>query len=123
MKLMKAIAKIDSLKQNTYDRSEKIAWLSELDGMVKRQIIDTHEGGSQVPFSGYDLSTPDEQELLVSAPFAEMYLLWLEGKIDYYNGDYTRFNNAMTLFDAAYKAFGDDYTRTHIPLGTGGRFR
>ena len=44
MKIIEAINRIDSLKHNTYSNNEKLAWLSRLDSMVKRLIIDTHEG-------------------------------------------------------------------------------
>lgn len=48
MKISEAITKIDALKFNTYTQSEKIAWLSTIDGMIKREIIDTHEGADKV---------------------------------------------------------------------------
>jgi hypothetical protein len=41
---MDAINRLDTLKFNTYTNADKIAWLSQLDGKVKLQIIDTHEG-------------------------------------------------------------------------------
>ena len=52
MQLLEAINKIDALKPNTYSPDEKIWWLSELDGMIKKEIIDTHEGGKSVEFDG-----------------------------------------------------------------------
>ena len=122
MKLIEAITKIDKLKHNTYDKEEKLAWLSELDGIVKQKIIDTHEGGSQMIFTGYDIDTPDDTQLLVPAPYDGLYLHWLESKIDYYNGEYSRYNNAMMLFNTGYGSYAEDYHRTHKPLCGGTHF-
>lgn len=76
MKIIEAINQIDSQKPNTYSYNEKLSWLSRLDFMVKRLIIDTHEGGDDVEFTGYDASTDQNTEMLVPAPFDEMYISW-----------------------------------------------
>ena len=47
MKLIEAINKIDALKQNTFTQEDKIGWLSTLDGIIKSEIIDTHEGADK----------------------------------------------------------------------------
>lgn len=43
MTIIEAINKIDSLKPNAYTQTDKIRWLSLLDGRVKEEVIDTHE--------------------------------------------------------------------------------
>ena len=119
MKLIEAITRTDKLKHNTYNKEEKLAWLSELDGMVKAQIIDTHEGGSLVSFSGYDAATEDDTRLLVPAPYDNLYLHWLEAKIDYYNGEFSRYNNAIEMFNTCYQAYADAYHRAYAPVSAG----
>ena len=64
MTLKEAINTCDGLRVNDYAEAEKIAWLSNLDGMIKKEIIDCHEGSEQVTFSGYTAETPDNTELL-----------------------------------------------------------
>ena len=54
MTLGQAIDRIDATMHNTYSREQKVEWISRLDSMVKRLIIDTHEGGDSVEFAGYD---------------------------------------------------------------------
>ena len=122
MKIIEAINRIDSLKHNTYSQNDKVAWLSRLDSLVKRLIIDTHEGGENVTFTGYDDRTDPETELLVPAPFDEMYLRWLEAQIDYHNSEDDRYNNAIILFNNAYEGYKKHYTRTHMPKSSGNRF-
>lgn len=117
MKIIEAINRIDSLKHNTYSTNDKIAWLSRLDSMVKRLIIDTHEDGEDVNFTGYDDSTDMETEMLVPAPFDEVYLRWLEAQIDYTNGEYDKYNNSILMYQAAYDGYANYYNRNHMPKG------
>ena len=117
MKIIEAINRLDAIKHNTYTQSDKVNWLSRVDGMVKRHIIDTHEGAEEVSFSGYDDSTDLDTELLVPAPYDDLYLRWMEGMIDYHNGEYGKYNNAVEMFNTSYEAFQSYYNRTHMPKG------
>ena len=117
MTIIDVINTIDGLKHNTYTQSDKVAWLSRLDAMVKRLIIDTHEGAESVSFSGYDNSTDINTELLVPAPFDEVYLRWIEAQIDYHNGEYEKYNNSVDMFNTAYQAYQNYYNRNNMPLG------
>ena len=73
-------------------------------------------------FYGYDIDLDMETELLVPAPYDEMYLRWLEAMIDYHNGEDERYNNAITLFNNAFDGYKKYYTRNHMPLEKGKRF-
>lgn len=122
MTISEAINRTDAVKPNAYDETRKILWLSELDGMIKSDIIDTHEGGKDVPFIGYDIDTDVTTELLVPAPYDILYLRYLEMKIDYSNGEYRKYNNSTLMFNAAYEAFEKYYNRKHMPINRGSRF-
>ena len=122
MKICEAIAKADELKSNTYSFADKVKWLSILDSMVKRTVIDTHEGGDGVSFTPYDDNTDTSTELLIPEPYDDAYLHWLEAKIDYHNGEYGKYNNATDAFNAVWNAFKNDYNRTHMPKGVGMTF-
>lgn len=122
MKIDEVINVVDALKPNAYTKEEKIRWLSNLDSRVKVQIMDAHEDNQHTDFKGYDNLTKLETELLVSEPYDEMYLRWLEAMIDYNNGDDDRYNNAIILFNSAYDSYKRHYTRTHTPLSRGDRF-
>ena len=122
MKIIEAISKIDDQKHNTYSQSDKIGWLSRLDAMVKRMVIDTHEGGEEVTFTGYDDTTDPETVMLIPEPFDEAYLRWLEAQIDYANGEYEKYNNSAEAYNTAWQAFLNYYNRTHMPKGKRMRF-
>ena len=116
MKIIEAINRIDSLKHNTYSQGDKLEWLSRVDAMVKGHIIDTHEG-EEVTFQWYNDDTDLNTELLVPAPYDEVYLRWLEAQIDYHNGEYDKYNNAIEMFHTAYDSYQNFYNRTHMPKG------
>lgn len=117
MTISEAIEKIDNLKPNTYSQQDKVEWLSILDLMVKVEIIDTHEGGDSIEFSGYDDETDINTEMLVPEPYSTVYLSWLESKIDYTNGEYGKYNNSASVFNADYSRFENYYNRKHMPIG------
>ena len=122
MKIIEAINKIDTLKHNTYSQEDKVDWLSRLDSMVKRMVIDTHEGGDDVVFSGYGDITDLNTELLIPEPFDECYLRWMEAQIDYHNGEYDKYNNAIDMFNTAYTGYKNYYNSTHMPKGKNLKF-
>ena len=122
MKIIEAINKIDDLKHNTYSQDEKVKWLSRLDSMVKRLVFDTHEGGEDVAFTGYDSSTDLSTEMLVPEPHDDIYLRWLEMQIDYANGEIVKYNNSSQMFNTVWQAFQNYYNRNHMPKGKNMKF-
>lgn len=122
MRIIDAITQIDDLKHNTYSEKDKVGWLSRLDSMAKKMVIDTHEGGEEVVFTGYDSSTDMTTEMLIPAPFDEAYLRWLEAQIDYANGEYSKYNNSIEMFNTSWTAYQNYYNRTHMPKGVSMKF-
>ena len=117
MTISEALHRADELKPNTYTDLDKIRWLSTLDGFIKTKIIDTHEGGEDVTFNGYEVDTDLSTELLVPAPYDHIYIHWLEAMIDYANDEYDRYQNTMEMYNSAWNAFENYYNRTHMPKG------
>ena len=122
MTLIEAINRIDSVKPNSYSQPDKIIWLSNLDWVVKNEIIDTHEGGECIVFGGYDEKTPLETELILPDSHSDIYIKWLEAQIDYANGEYGKYNNSTEAFNNLYAAFERWYNRTHMPKGTKNKY-
>lgn len=122
MTIIGAITRVDTVKPNTYSQIDKVKWLSELDGIIKAEIIDTHEGGENVAFSGYTEYTDLDTKLLVPAPYDEVYIRYLEMQIDYANNEYGKYNNSMMMYNSAYTAFEKYYNRNHMPISRGRRF-
>ena len=121
MTVMEAIHQIDTLKHNTCTQSEKLFWLSQLDGMAKALVLDTHQGATG-DFFGYTEHTPVDTQLLIPDPFVGVYRYWLEAQIDYACGEFVRFNNANAMFGIHWRQFADHYHRTHAPKTVHNRF-
>jgi hypothetical protein len=115
MTIMEALHRIDSIKPNTYSQQEKVKWLSALDGIIYTEIINTHEGAADVEFEEYTENTDLNLKLLVPAPYDELYIYWLESKIDYFTGEMRRYNNSITMYNSSYAAFARYYHQTHLP--------
>ena len=133
----KAIEIIDRLKPNSYDEEDKLRWINELDGMVKRLVYmwdDTYMKGIEAQYKSGKLteeeyneiidktkpySYPEDlnKELLIPAPFDEVYSLYLEAKIDYHNREYINYNNSATMFELRFSEFKKDYIRNHPVRG------
>ncbi len=97
MTLLEAINQVDAQTHNTCTIPEKIGWLSTLEGLAQALLFGA-------AFDGYKL-TETNAELKIPAPFDEVYLYWLEAKIHYANGDFTRFNNCNAMFAAAWQRY------------------
>lgn len=122
MTIRDAIGGIDELLHNAYSQEQKIEWLSKLEWIIKRQVIDTHEGADGVSFSGFDSNTDIDTELIAPAPYDEMYLLWLESKIHYSNKEWAKYNNAAVAYNEHYLAYARWYNENNRPIGSGARF-
>lgn len=121
MTLQQALIRLDELHHNTYSAAQKTAWLSQLDGRIHTKILSTHEG-TESDFSGYDGNASPDTVLLVPGPFDEIYIHYLVMQLAYHNGELERYNNAASLFQAAWDGFARHYNRTHLPKTQGWKF-
>lgn len=113
MTITEAIERIDSLTPNGYSREDKIYWLSILDGMVATQVLASYlTEAEKEKFNGYTEDTELTTELLVDDPYSDMYLLWLQSKIEFYNGETDRYNNTMKTFSGIWDDFVKYIIRT-----------
>lgn len=118
MKIIEAINRADQLKPNTYTQEEKVRWLSSLDTLIFNNIISNHKDAEVEEFSGYDENTDiEETELLAPAPYDEMYIHWINSKIDLHNGEYTKYNNDVAVYNDYMNNFSNFYNRGHMPKG------
>ena len=123
MTIDQAIALCDALRPNQYPRELKIGWLSKLDGRIYHELLMTHVGCPMDSFGGYDNDTDGSTELLVSAPYGEdVYNYFLQAQIDKENGETTRYNQSITMYNSAFQAYANYYNRNHMPASAGRRF-
>lgn len=115
MTIADAIRRVDiSRKGNAYSDGDKIEWLSTIDGIIKREIVDTHHGGHHIHFHGYDRDTDVDTELIAVEPYTDLYLYYLEAQIDMHDGETVKYSNDMVRFNNAYQQYTNWYNRKHM---------
>ena len=107
----KAIEIIDNVKPNSYSEEDKLRWINELDGMVQRLVIQSDE------VTQYSFPDDMDRELLIPAPYDNVYSLYLAAQIDYHNREFSNYNNAVMMFEARYSEYKKDYIRNHPARG------
>lgn len=108
-----AIARTDALKPNAVTRDQKLAWLNQLDRLAFNEVILTHEHEGGIAFEPYTKGT---EELLMAAPYDEVYHHYLSMQIDLASREIGMYNNNKTLFNNAYLTWQDYINRTRMPL-------
>lgn len=123
MTVAEAISTVDRLKPNQHTEAFKIDCLSKLDGLIFKEVYQTHADCPIESFDGYDENSKGT-ELLVPYPYdADIYTYFLQAHIDKENGDIARYNQSITLYNNAFLTFQNWYNRTHIPLPSATRFK
>ena len=107
--------RVDDLEPNYYEDEYKLDWLLEIEVILYHEVFLTHAGSEE-------MEEPDEMtdatELQVPVPYGrDIYENYLKAKISQANGESGRYNEYMTLFNAAYQTFAAYWNRTHLPLG------
>lgn len=110
----KAIEHVDNVKINAYRAEEKFQWLCDLDGMIRRLVMQEEDGVS------YAYPEDMDTELLVPHPFESIYTLYVEAQIDLHNKEYEEYNNTILVFNTKLDEFKKAYLREHKPKSAGG---
>lgn len=100
-----AIQQTDGLLPNAIEAADKLRWLETLDGLLGE------ETGLTIPNAPYDADT----QLPVDRPHGACYIHWLQAKILYTQGEFTRYQNAMNQFNAAYLGLTGALIRESAP--------
>lgn len=121
MTVNEAIMFVDKMKPNKFSPEEKFRWLTDIDGMIVRELIETHEGNPLTgEFQGYAVGRDEDAVLIAPAPYDQIYRWYLESQIDLGNMEIAKYNNSKSLFNQAYLTYTDHYNRTHMPKQRGG---
>ena len=107
------IARVDDIKPNAFTTETKLAWIGELDGRIAAEVMlmaipDIRQMEHKDPQA---LDT----EPLVGFPHDGIYEQYLCAKIDYANGEYSKYQNSMEMFNAYYDNFVNWFIRTYAP--------
>lgn len=117
MTTLEVIERVEKDRPGESTREEMLRWLCQLDGKWWEQVVATHEGaeGVEKPVCYVDNATT---ELLIPAPYDEVYIHYLYSKIDYRLGEIDRANNETMYFNAEWLDARKAYHRAHKPKRT-----
>lgn len=93
------IDKVNDIKPNAFTDAAKLKWLNELEGRIAAKIFLM----APAEIKQAELSLTDTP--MVEPPYDNMYVFWLEARIDEANGEYDRYQNSMQMFDSAWREF------------------
>lgn len=102
---------VDDIKPNAFTEEQKTTWLSNLEGRIILEIL------LQSTQDVIEYKWPEDQDhqVLVSPPYDTMYNHYLEAQIDYYNGEYNKYQNSMMMFNASWGEFARWFGRMYDP--------
>ena len=109
----KAIERVNSVAPDVYSDENKLQWISELDGMVKRLVYQETE------FEPYKYPEDMDTELLVTAPFEGVYEAYIMAKVDFCNREWQKYNNSASSFHAMFEDYKKAYIRENMPKPAG----
>lgn len=106
MKVDKLIKLVRKLKPTPTEFDDEILlmWVSECEGMVLSEVHLVSVADIE-PFAlGADSSLPTA-ELTAPFPYDKLYTQYVLAQIDYANGEYTKYQNSMQMFNATYTEY------------------
>ena len=103
----KVIEQVDNIRPNSYDEEVKLGWISDLDGMVKRLVFQDDDTVT------YSYPEDMDRELLIKAPYENLYAFYIEAMIDFYNREYGNYNNSVAMFEHRFTEYKKAYIREH----------
>lgn len=109
----KVIEYVDKVKPNVYGQEEKFQWLCDLDGMIKRTVMQEEDDVR------YSYPEDMDTQLLVPHSWESIYALYLEAQIDLHNKDYEDYNNTVLVYTERLKEFRRAYIREHRTKSAG----
>ena len=117
MILSEIIARYDNERKNTEDKSVKQRWVEELERIVLDDVILTHQNEIENPDEYFD-DWNDSKELLIPMQYADVYINYIDMKMQLKLNQLQKYNSASTLFNNAYLTYQQWYNRHHMPLYT-----
>lgn len=113
------IQRVDDVKPNCFPESIKLRWISLLDGKVAEGVylLDALEARSLT----YQYPEDLQHEPLIDFPYDDLYDLFLQAKIDFENGEYSKYQNTMEMFNSHYYDFVRWMAETYDPAQGGNR--
>jgi hypothetical protein len=114
MTLGQLIAEIETVKPHQFPKETITRWLTEVENTAVEQIFNRVDG-VDIHFEKFDYDMDHEKELQIPDHFADVYMTYVSAKIDYANREFGGYNNAVSMYQAAFDELAAYWKRTHKP--------
>lgn len=104
MTIDKLIKLAQKLKPTPFDDEIMLMWVNEIEGMVLSEVHLVTVTDIKPYEIGADGSLPTA-ELTAPMPYDKLYMQYLMAQIDYANGEYSKYQNTMQMFNACYTEY------------------
>ena len=109
-----AIERVARLKPNAVRDGDIADWILDLNGRLLTELHIEQEDAPRIwPEDG-------DKELLAAEPYAELYVFYAVAMIEFYQREYSNYNNSIILFNDRMADFRRWWRRNHLPDETGG---
>jgi len=107
------IERVDRQKPNDFSMEDKLGWIAQLDGRIAVEVCLMDVDQAQE----FEYKYPEclDHLPLVNFPHDGIYDHWLGAMIDYQNGDYEKYQNAMELVNEEFDNFAVWFISTYRP--------
>ncbi|MBP3410075.1 MAG: hypothetical protein J6M10_03670 [Clostridia bacterium] len=116
MTIAEAISRVDEIKPNRFTQKQKIEWLENIEGQIYQEMVLPNENPGKICFDGFPADVDVGTKLIAPAPYDEVYVLYLQCRIDLGNAELKKYNNSMLMFNSAYATLKDWWKRAHRPV-------
>ena len=118
MTIRQALTQVEQVKPNAVPDEVLVQWLNEVDQTIFKELVKTHEYGTELVFGGYDRtdeSGADSVVLLAPEPYSQLYVYYLCAQIDMQNQEFDLYQNNAALYNKAYSDYASYYNRQIMP--------
>ena len=88
----------DKLKPNSFDFETKLAWLNQVEGMLKSEI-------NKMPVNDIEMLTDEEDTLCAPHPYAQIYSFYIISMMDFFSGDLEKYRNSSVAYNDAMRTY------------------
>lgn len=116
MTLKECIDFVSEIKPHAFSNETLTEWINEVEGYVQTEImlLDT-----ALNLTRYTWDENKDTTLLVKPPHDEIYRYYLYAMIDFANGEYDKFENSMTMYNAKLETFNNWFIENYHPADGG----
>lgn len=113
MTIKNVLETVREVKPSRFYDDMIIGWLSDLEQLLVNDIFKIYKTDVDYSsFTGYNIDTDRNQELLVPDPYSDLYLQYIYSMIDYNNGEIAKYNASVVMFNNAYDRYAGYVNRT-----------